>query len=288
MQAYLAGGSTALAILVKLTRTDGVVLGFTGAADSEITYDGLTYYPNDGATMTAVDSKTGTGIDNCDFTGILSSDRISETDILAGRYDAARISVYLVNRTDLTTGAVTLLSGFLGEVTDSQQDGTYNVEIRSLAQTLRQVAGDVTTNTCRCKLLGDAQCKLNLAGNTVSGAPIEVSLSVVSVINAKSISFASTNPTNFYLNGVITFTSGANAGIAREIKYSTLSAPNNIVVLRRTFPYVIEVGDVATLQAGCDRLIATCGNTFNNSVNFHGEPSLPGNTQVLASGSTSS
>jgi len=48
------------------------------------------------------------------------------------------------------------------------------------------------------------------------------------------------------------------------------------LTLHLPFPYPIAVGDQAMLEAGCDRLLATCRDKFANVGNYRGEPYIPG------------
>ena len=52
------------------------------------------------------------------------------------------------------------------------------------------------------------------------------------------------------------------------------------LVLDRMFDPAPAVGVRARLVEGCDRTLATCGSRFGNSVNFRGEPFLPGNDLI--------
>jgi len=48
----------------------------------------------------------------------------------------------------------------------------------------------------------------------------------------------------------------------------------NILTLRFKFPTLVT-GNSVTVYAGCDRLISTCMNKFNNVINFGGDPYVP-------------
>ena len=275
----LATGVLEFSTLVKLTRTDGVVFGFTNA-DTPITYGGVTYDPSDGMAATAVSTAIGSGVDNMESAGFLSSSRITETDIIAGLYDLAKVEVRLYDRTSATATAP-IVSGFLGEITVS--DGTFKTEFRSLSARLNMIVGDVTSQNCRVRNLGDCQCKFDLSGSV--GGRAARSSRTVSSASGLTITFASESaPTDFYKYGLVKFTTGANAGITREVKTHTLSGGSAVIEVRTAFPFPINGGDVATLTVGCDRTIATCRSKFANAVNFHGEPFLPGNDKMTTQG----
>ncbi len=270
--AHMQGELTTLATCVKLTRRDSTAIGFT-SADQDLVFDGLTYMAIDGLDGSAIQSNTGTGVDNLEVAGVLTDERITEADILAGLYDGAEVVFYRLNWADLTMGAITLFRGTFGEIT--LRDGQFQVELRSLTQRLKQTIGDLTSPTCRCRRLGDAQCKVDLT-------PLQFTRTVSSVISAGTIQFSGdTQAAGYYDSGLVTFTSGANLGVTREVKTHTVIGSNANLDIRTPFPFHVSIADVATLEAGCDRRFATCRDKFSNGINFHGEPLLPGNDAVL-------
>lgn len=84
----------------------------------------------------------------------------------------------------------------------------------------------------------------------------------------------------YFDGGILTFTSGLNAGLSMEIKNY---APG-VFVLQLPFPYAVAPGDAYTAIAGCDRTVPTCRDRFNNIVNFRGEPYLPGIDRAIQVG----
>ena len=72
----------------------------------------------------------------------------------------------------------------------------------------------------------------------------------------------------FYALGVISFTSGVNAGRKRVIESNTGGA----VTLRVPLPVASAAGDAFTISPGCDHAMATCNNKFNNLIHFGGQP----------------
>ena len=272
LQAHLQGDLTTLATCVKLIRRDGTIFGFT-SADQDLSIDGLTYKAVNGLGSSAIQSNTGTGVDNLEVAGILDDDRITEADILAGRYDGAEVIITRVNWADLSMGSVAIFRGVFGEIT--LRDGQFQVELRSLTQRLKQTIGDLTSPTCRCRKLGDAQCKVDRTG-------FQFSRTVTEVVSPGTLQFAAdTQPTGYYDSGLITLTTGPNAGVTREIKTHTIVSSTTQLDLRTNFPFPITSGETATLEAGCDRRFATCRDKFANNLNFHGEPLLPGNDAIL-------
>lgn len=104
LRAHLATGTTTLARAFAVTRADGVVLGFTDH-DRDLSFDGILFRADSGMTAGALQQATGLAVDNSEAFGALRSDAISETDVMAGRYDGAAVRGWLVNWTDVTERA---------------------------------------------------------------------------------------------------------------------------------------------------------------------------------------
>ena len=98
--AHLAGGVSTLCRAWAVRRRDGVELGFTDH-DRDLRFDGLTYRAGTGMTARTLMQTTGFAVDNSEAVGALSSDAVTEADLLAGRYDAAEVRCWLVNWTDV-------------------------------------------------------------------------------------------------------------------------------------------------------------------------------------------
>jgi uncharacterized phage protein (TIGR02218 family) len=268
LAAHLEQEVTALATCWRLTRTDGLVLGFTDH-DRELVIEGLTYRAASAYSRSAIASRTGLAVDNLDLEGLLDSDAISEEELRAGRFDRAAIEVFLVNWQALGQGVVRLRRGTLGEV--RLQGGLYRAELRGMAQALTAPAVEVYTPECRADL-GDHRCQVDLAALTVAGT-------VVSTADRRTITTSNlTDPlpgvSGLYNGGVLSWISGANAGLSMEVK--SLDAASHTLVLFLPMAYAIAPGDAFTVHPGCDKRLATCRDVFANVLNFRGEPFVPG------------
>ena len=109
---------------------------------------------------------------------------------------------------------------------------------------------------------------------------VQGTVAAVSDRRTFAIAYAGDAPDGFFDVGVITWTSGANAGLKREVKLYTVSP--NAVVLYLPMPADIQPGDGFTMTAGCDKAFAVCRDTFDNIRNFRGEPHVPGNDLMFA------
>lgn len=92
------------------------------------------------------------------------------------------------------------------------------------------------------------------------------------------VDYSGDAPDIFLKTGLCKFITGNNAGVNVEIKSWDLATTT--IVLFLPAPLDVAVGDVLKLQAGCEKDIPPCRDTFDNIYNFQGEPYVPG-TKVL-------
>jgi uncharacterized phage protein (TIGR02218 family) len=265
-----------LAVCVRIERLDGQVVCVT-THDAPIQVGGETYDPMPGADPTAVRQEAGAGVDNLEVAGLITSEAISEADLLAGRYDGATVRLFVVDWRNPELAPLRLLKGQFGNIT--VQAGRYTAEIRSLSQRLGQQIGDLVSPTCRARALGDAECGLNLAlyraTRTLAAAESESILVFAGDASAPG----------YYSHGRVQFTSGACAGLAREIRTHTKEPAGSArLILQEALPVLPAPGDTAVLEAGCDRRLETCRDRFNNVARFRGEPHVPGTETLLQRG----
>ena len=264
---HIAGAVTTLATCWRVARRDGVVLGFT-THDRALVIDDVTYRAASGFSPSAIAASNGLSVDNLDVAGALSSSAISEADLRDGRFDFAAIEIFQANWADLSQGKLTLASGWLGEV--SMDGARFTAEIRGLAQRLQQPAGEAYSPECRADL-GDARCKVNLAGFTVAGSATSA---------ASTRAFTDTTRTEadgWFDYGLLTWITGVNAGLSVEVK----SFASGAFTLFDAMPNAIQPGDAYAVHAGCDKRLATCKTKFDNVLNFRGEPFVPGPDSML-------
>lgn len=112
---------------------------------------------------------------------------------------------------------VLLAKGRLGEV---RREGTaFTAELRGLSDRLAQDSGRLYSATCSADL-GDSRCKIDLTDAAFHGSGTVVALSATSTFTASGLdSFDD----GWFTAGKLTFTGGANAGLAVEVK-SQISA----------------------------------------------------------------
>ena len=89
---HLSEGTTTLAWCWRITRADGEVLGFTDH-DRALSFDGTTFEPESGLIASEIRASSDLAADAQEAEGVLSSSRITETDILDGRWDTLAVSL---------------------------------------------------------------------------------------------------------------------------------------------------------------------------------------------------
>ena len=159
LQAHLDDGTTTLAWCWRIERSDGAVFGFTDH-DRPLGFDGTSYEPESGLIASEVRTGSDLSVDAQDAEGVLSSDRITETDILDGRWDNAEVLVWRVNWED-PAQRVMIRRGAVGQIRRGRL--AFVAEMRSLAHVLGQTVGRSFQATCDAEL-GDARCGVEPRG----------------------------------------------------------------------------------------------------------------------------
>ena len=285
---HLQGDLLTVALAVRLTRRDGVVMGFTSSSRS-VVLDSTTYEPEAACNPTALRSAEGTSVDNLEVVGLIQSERVTQADLRAGLYAHALAELFLFNYEAPVDGVITLPKFRVSQVT--YQDGQFTFELRSLAARLAQQVGDLTSPFCRVHELFNAQCfvgVVNFDGGFVPGDFLYTG-DVDQVVNSlvTNVTVSDDLATGWLNEGRLIYTSGSNAivGLSKEVKlHVRMSATAAQLTLHEAFPFAVAVGDTFTVEAGCDRRFETCRDKFANGGNFRGEPDVPGFGQITKRG----
>ncbi|MFN3591546.1 MAG: DUF2163 domain-containing protein [Thermaurantiacus sp.] len=207
-QAHLDGGTTTLAWCWRIERADAEVFGFTDH-DRPLAFGGTTYEPESGFSASEIRAGSELAVDAQEAQGVLTSDRITETDILDGRWDNAMIEVWRVNWVDVSQRTL-MRRGNIGQVRRGK--AAFIAEVRSLAHVLNQTVGRTFQHYCDAAL-GDARCGVDLDDPAYRGAGSIAAVIADRVFEASGIGgFAA----GWFELGFLEWTSGANAG-RREV-----------------------------------------------------------------------
>lgn len=269
---HLAGETTALARLWKITRADSTVFRFTDHdRDLVVPADGT--YEAAGYNASAAKSSAGLATDNLEIVSVFDSASITEADLVAGVWDNARVEISECVWTDLTLSPRRIKTGWLGQVT---HDGvSFRAEFLGLSSKLVGNIGRVVSPACDA-IFGDTRCGVSLGAHSHA---VTVTAATSRAQFADNSLTGTGTPAGYFDNGLITWATGANAGRAMEIKEFGTGGEFTLYL-----PMVdeIAVGDTGTAVAGCDKTVATCRDVFSNVVNFRGFPAVPGNDKLLA------
>lgn len=149
--------ATYISVAWKVTRKDGLVLGFTNA-DIPFTYEGVEYSPTNAFSATAAVSKSNFSVDNVNAVALVGPE-ITKTSLMAGKWSDAKVEIFWIKADEPHLGIVPIRGGTLGEITVN--DGSFETELRSAIQVLQQDFGEVYTLDCAASL-GDDRCKVVL------------------------------------------------------------------------------------------------------------------------------
>jgi uncharacterized phage protein (TIGR02218 family) len=274
LQTKLDSGVTTLCRCWIVTRRDGVVQGFTDH-DEDVVVGAVTCRAGTGLSGSEATEQLGLAVQGSEISGALADEALSEADLAAGRYDAAAIEVHIVDWSEPALG-VLLSKGVLGEV--KREGAAFTAEARSLTHRLAEDSGRLYIATCNADL-GDARCTIDLTLPAFRGSGTVATLDGAAIFHATGLdAFAD----GWFTAGKVTFTSGANDGLAIEVKVHRLDTAGVAIELWQQMPEPIAAGDTFTVTAGCDKRFATCRDRFANSINFRGFPHIPGNDFVLS------
>jgi uncharacterized phage protein (TIGR02218 family) len=257
---WLEGALTTLALCWRLERCDGVTIGLT-AHDREMTIDGLRYRAAPGMMPSAIRRTDALDADSMEASGPLSADAIAQADLLAGRWDGARITVMAVDWTNPVAPLV-LGTGTLGAV--ETNGGEFTAELRGALAALERPVVEETSPSCLARL-GDGRCRVPLAGRRRFARVVASDGCLLTLDGGEPAPDA-------YGAGRLRWFAGANAGLEGAVA----AAQGEEVTLERVPALPVATGDLVELVEGCDKRLETCAGRFGNAVNFRGEPYLPG------------
>lgn len=274
LKASLDSGVTTLCWCWRVTRRDGVRMGFTDH-DRNIVFDGTTFEAAAGFTASEINESVGLGVDNLEVSGALSSEHLTETDLAAGFYDDAAVEIFRVDWS-APDNRVLMRTGSLGEV--SRSGTVFKAEVRGLAHYLQQPKGRLYQYTCDADL-GDARCTVNLDQASYMGIGATAEFLSARKFRATGIGgFAN----DFLTRGLVKFTSGPALGQGLEVKAHLKRDGVVTIECWESVREPLTEGSIFEVRAGCDKTFKTCAAKFANTLNFRGFPHIPGNDFIAS------
>jgi uncharacterized phage protein (TIGR02218 family) len=281
--AAINGGAASLCTCWLLTRADGTKLGFTDH-DRDLVLAGTPCAAATGWTAGAAETELGVKAGTATTTGaldpnVLESVAITEADIAAGRYDGAVVEAWRADWTAPET-AVLLWRGTIARLV--RTGAAFTAEIEGPLWRLQRAAGRLYGKGCDARL-GDARCRADVSGAAFNGVGAVVSADgdrrlVVSGLAA----FAA----GWFGGGLLTWTTGANAGAVQTVAGHLVGETGVVLVLEEAALQGVAAGDAFTVVAGCDKAFSTCGSKFSNLANFQGFPDIPGDDYLAVNAAT--
>ncbi len=247
--------------------------GFTDH-DRDIAFAGTAFAARTGLEAAEATAELGFAVGGGEVSGAFVSAGITEDDLAAGLFDDASVETWLVNWAD-PAERLLLDVASIGEI--RRADGAFVAELRGVMHRLDEERGRLYRATCAADL-GDAKCGIDLddAAFTATGAAIRTD-GALGLATADLSAFAA----GWFTGGKLVWLTGANAGLAVEIKAHRLADGEAELGLWQRAARPIVVGDTFRVTGGCDKRFATCGTKFANVPNFRGFPHMPGNDFVL-------
>ncbi len=273
LQAHLAGDVLQICTLIKYTRLDGVIRAYTDH-DQDLTVDGITYTATGNIVPTAVETTADMSSSSMDSTGVLSVQvgdllGITEDDVERGRYDGARVDVAIGCWSHPEYGSKHQMRAFVGDI--KIHNGNYTFTYLGIQESLQKTVGRFFNVDCDA-ILGDSRCKVDLG-------PLTITASVTATDDAR---FTIHSPSlviqdGWWIDGTLTWISGANAGDSCEVRDSISDA----VGLWLPAYYPIQIGDTFSIYPGCNKTATRCKNIFKNFPNFRGYIAVPGQSILM-------
>lgn len=272
-QAHLDAGTTTLAWCWLITRADGAVFGFTDH-DRALLFDGIAFEPDSGLSPSELRAGSDLSVDAQDAEGALRSDMITETDIVDGRWDNAAVETWRVNWRDTTQRAL-MAKGSLGQIRRGKK--AFVAEVRGMAHLLNQPVGRTYQSLCDA-LVGDVRCGVDLNDPAYQGTG-----AVTALASGRRFTVSGLDgfDGDWFAAGLLTWSTGQNAGRTVEVSEHDLRAGTVHVTLGTDPVRRVEIGDQFTITAGCDQRRATCAVKFANVQQFRGFDDIPGSDAVF-------
>lgn len=274
LEEHLASGATTTCRAWKVVRSDGWSLGFTDH-DEDLEFEGTLFKANSGLNAGMVQRTLGLAVDNTEVVGGLTDEAITETDLRAGRFDGAKVVVWLVNWSNPEERSIRF-RGTFGEI--QIRGGEFTVELRGLSEPLGKARSRVYQPTCPA-ILGDRECRVSLDSPLFS---LETSIKNLGRAGQYLIPSQPGFPEDWFVWGLAKVLSGPASGLVASIRSDREQDGQRSLEMLVDFPQAPDIGDSLLLIAGCDKTARTCREKFNNFINFRGFPHVPGSDWATA------
>lgn len=274
---------------------DGTYRGFSGL-DRDVVFqpaaglDEITFKARTGMALSAVRTAGNLSVDNAEARMLrpvagYEAEGFTQAEIDAGALDKVRFVVLLVNYEDLTAGRCEIIGGgTIGEVRQ-KLGGLTILELRSLAQQMKQSVVELDSLLCRARFgsqpigtsEGDIQerfpCEYDLSSEWVSGTVTSVGTETDRQFTDSALAQAA----DYFAPGVVEILDGDNAGQQVEVESF---ASGGVVTLKFPLVSALKTGVAYRIRRHCSKRWTghnSC-DTFwgeDKPKHFRGEPHIP-------------
>lgn len=254
-------------LCVRIVPITGSTIYLTSYPRNLTMDNGDVYISGSGYEGTAYTAASNLSPAMVDLEGICEIAGISRDQVADSLYDGASVYLFATTWSNPIHDEEPITRAILGKT--QLIDNRYRIEEMSLIDVLNQSVGSTFTPTCQKEFCGQgfAGCKLDIATYTFTGT-------ITSVTDIYTLRDSSrTEDADYFTAGIITMTSGDNAGLkGQEVK---THLADGTFTLFENFYYPVQVGDTYSVVAGCRKRLEDCRDKFNNVNNFGGFSFVP-------------
>lgn len=271
---HLASSTLTVAVCAYLQSSIGNITVGVTSHSSDLSglpgYPGVTFKFTTGPSPSRVEHPAQLNPTNMEQDLLMLTFGLAEADVLAGKWDHAACSVFVVNFEALNMGQVVIARGHLSRF--EQQGPMLRTEVRGLNDALSQMIGRVTEPNCQADVY-DSQCKLDPVARG------EVHTSTITHVTDQDTfrDTARTQGAEYFDNSKGSFNTGPNAGFPFHVK--TWDAVTKTYELYQPLPFLPTVGDSYTIFRGCKKRKSDC-IARANIINIRSFPDMPTLEQI--------
>lgn len=256
-----------LALCLRIVPVLGATVRLTRYPRNLTMSNGQVYVTGSGYDFSGYTAESTMAASALDLEGILGIAGIGRDQIASGIYDNARAYLFATSFLNPVEDEEPIVASILGKT--SLLNSKYKIEEMALVDALGQSVGDTYTANCR-KTLGGQEfggCHVNLATFTVTGTVTGVTSVLVFRDSAR------TEAADWFGQGTITFTGGANAGLG-PLQVRDYAADGTFTLYEPTY-YPVAPGDAYSAIPGCRHRAVDCLTKYNNKLRFGGFEWVP-------------
>lgn len=269
MKTTVAPYATAVKCL-RIVCVDGTTIRLTRYPCDLKMSNGQVYLTGSGFDFTSYSATASMSPSSIDLEGFAGYAGITRAGIASGVFDGARCYLFACDFLNPVEDYEPLVASLLGKTTI--RDDHYVIEEMALIDALNQSVGATYGAACP-KTFGGTE----YAGCGKALGPLTVTGTITGVTSAFTFTDAvRSEASDYFGGGVITFTSGPNAGMSKEIK---THASGGVITVYEPFYYAVQVGDAYSMIPGCRKRLEDCRDKWGNVINFGGFSFVPTSSQ---------